>query len=258
MRRQLMCGVSALALAISAAYGPAQAQGIPVIDNTAIAKHIEQIAYLTQQLSTLQQQYQQLQTLYQSVSRLTDIGQLSNILNDPNVRQFLPANFSQFEPLLRGDISGLTGPLVDMTRRYSQDNTVFRSPADEFYARELARTGQQIDGRMAVGEQIMRTAQQRQQGLQDLLARITGTRDAAEKADLTNRLLGEIGLLNNDLMRVQGLVMLQTAQGRLTEQREQEASRRVWSQFRDAVGSSLPTQPPSFPQSLLPTSSPTN
>ena len=255
MRKHLMCGVSALVLAIGAASGSAQAQGIPVIDNTAIAKHIEQISYLTQQLSTLQQQYQQLQTLYQSVSRLTDIGQLSNILNDPNVRQFLPANFSQFEPLLRGDLSGLTGPLADMTRRYSQNNTVYRSPVDEFYARELARTGQQIDGRMAVGEQIMRTAQQRQQGLQDLVARIAGTRDAAEKADLTNRLLAEIGLLNNDLMRIQGLVMLQTAQGRLADQRSREASRSVWTQFSDTVGANLPVQPPTLPE---PTSSSTH
>ncbi len=65
----------------------AAGQGIPVIDQSAIAKQIESITQLKSQLDTLNQQLQQAQQLYVSLNKITNMADVANLLNDPSIRR---------------------------------------------------------------------------------------------------------------------------------------------------------------------------
>ena len=67
-------------------YGNAAAQGIPVIDISAIAQAI-------QQLQQMQAQLGQLQQTHASFNKLTSMGDIAAVLNNPSVRRALPADF---------------------------------------------------------------------------------------------------------------------------------------------------------------------
>lgn len=60
----------------------ADAQGIPVTDQAAIAKQIESIAQLKSQLDALNQQISQAQELYGSLNKITDMANVASLLND--------------------------------------------------------------------------------------------------------------------------------------------------------------------------------
>src|SRR5690606_32038111 len=98
---------AALAAAIVLSAGGAAGQGIPVIDQTAILKHIESIAQLKSQLGALHQQIEQAQQLYGSLNKLTDMADVASVLNDPAIRKALPSDFAAIEGLLKGEGTGV-------------------------------------------------------------------------------------------------------------------------------------------------------
>jgi len=67
--------------------GSAGAQGIPVIDQAALAKQLESIAQLKSQLDTLNQQLQQAQQLYGSLNKLTNTGRRRERAQRPSIRK---------------------------------------------------------------------------------------------------------------------------------------------------------------------------
>ena len=87
--------VAAAALGWLALMHPVHAQGIPVIDTTAIAKQIEQLV-------ESQKQLKQLQDLHSSLNKLTGMGDIASLLSNPAIRQALPKEFAAVEGLLRG------------------------------------------------------------------------------------------------------------------------------------------------------------
>ncbi|RWI37278.1 MAG: P-type DNA transfer protein VirB5, partial [Mesorhizobium sp.] len=70
---------AAIAVALFLSANGAAGQGIPVIDQTAIAKQIESIAQLKSQLDALHQQIEQAQQLYGSLNKLTDMADVASI-----------------------------------------------------------------------------------------------------------------------------------------------------------------------------------
>ena len=89
-----------MAVALILSTSPADAQGIPVIDQAAIAKQIESIIQLKSQLDALNRQIQQAQQLYGSLNKLTNMADIAGVLNDPSIRKALPEDFSTIERLL--------------------------------------------------------------------------------------------------------------------------------------------------------------
>ena len=69
------------------------AQGIPVFDITALTQQIEQLVQLKSQLDTMNQQLTQAQQLYGSLNKITNMGDIARLLNDPSIRKALPADF---------------------------------------------------------------------------------------------------------------------------------------------------------------------
>ncbi len=135
-------GAFLAAATLLASSGLADAQGIPVIDQSAIAKHIESITQLKSQLDALNQQIAQAQQLYGSMNKITDMADVAGLLNNPAIRKALPQDFNAVESLLRGSGSGVLGSFAS---KALENNSTYRTSANDFYAKELARVQQQDD-----------------------------------------------------------------------------------------------------------------
>ncbi|EJB01722.1 P-type DNA transfer protein VirB5 [Rhizobium leguminosarum bv. trifolii WSM597] len=223
------------ALAMIAALSPvgaAFAQGIPVIDETAIAKQIESISQLKSQLDTLNQQLQQAQQLYASLNKVTNMADVAGLLNDPSIRKALPQDFDAIEGLLKG--SG-TGALGTSASKFLANNSTYRTDANDFYAQELARAQNRNAGQMSLGQQIYDTATKRIDGIDQLRQQISSAADAKDIADLQARLQAETAFLQTDVLRMQALQMVQQAQVQVDDQRKAED----WRKRLDAMGEAL-------------------
>ncbi|OHV77145.1 P-type DNA transfer protein VirB5 [Rhizobium sp. LCM 4573] len=227
-RRHGAAIASALILSISGAAG----QGIPVVDQTAIAKQIESIAQLKSQLDALNQQIQQAQELYGSFNKLTDMANVASVLNDSAIRQALPADFNAIEGLLKGTGTGVFG---DSASKFLEGNSTYRTGADDFYAQELSRIQNRNAGQMSLGQQIYDAATKRIDGIDQLREKISTVSNAKDIADLQARLQAETAFLQTDVLRMEALRMVQQAQVQTDEQRKAED----WRQRMDAMGAAL-------------------
>ncbi|HAU78027.1 MAG TPA: P-type DNA transfer protein VirB5 [Agrobacterium sp.] len=223
---------AALAAAIVLSASGAAGQGIPVIDQTSFLKHIESISQLKSQLDALHQQIEQAQQLYGSLNKLTDMADVASVLNDPAIRKALPSDFAAIEGLLKGDG---TGVFRDSASKFLEGNSTYRTEADDFYAKELARLQNKNAGQMSLGQQIYDAATKRIDGIDQLREKISTASDAKEIADLQARLQAEQAFLQTDVLRMEGLRMVQQAQNQVDEQRKAED----WRQRMDAMKAAL-------------------
>ncbi len=224
-------GVLLSAVLMLAAEG-ASGQGIPVNDQAAIAKQIESIAQLKSQLDALNEQIGQTRQLYGSLNKLTDMADIAEVLNDPAIRKALPSDFAAIEGLLKGNGTGVFG---DSASRFLEGNSTYRTDADDFYAQELSRLQNKNAGQMSLGEQIYDAATKRIDGIDQLRGKISTAGDAKEIADLQARLLAEQAFLQTDVLRMDGLRMVQHAQNQVDEQRKAED----WRQRMDNMKAAL-------------------
>jgi type IV secretion system protein VirB5 len=212
--------------------GLANAQGIPVIDQSAIAKHIESIAQLKSQLDVLNQQIAHAQQLYGSLNKITDMADVASLLNDPSIRKALPQDFNAVESLFNGSGIGVAG---DSASKYLESNSTYRTDADDFYAKELLRLQNKNAGQISLGQQIYDAATERIDGIDELRQKISNAADAKDIADLQARLQAETAFMQTDILRMQGLQMVQQAQLQVDEQRKAED----WRQRMDTMGAAL-------------------
>ncbi len=224
-------GVLLSAVLMLAAEG-ASGQGIPVNDQAAIAKQIESIAQLKSQLDALNQQIGQARQLYGSLNKLTNMADVAEVLNDPAIRKALPSDFAAIEGLLKGNGTGVFG---DSASRFLEGNSTYRADADDFYAQELSRLQNKNAGQMSLGEQIYDAATKRIDGIDQLRGKISTAGDAKEIADLQARLQAEQAFLQTDVLRMEGLRMVQQAQNQVDEQRKAED----WRQRMDNMKAAL-------------------
>jgi type IV secretion system protein VirB5 len=222
-----------MAVALILSTSPADAQGIPVIDQAAIAKQIESIIQLKSQLDALNRQIQQAQQLYGSLNKLTNMADIAGVLNDPSIRKALPEDFSTIERLLKGSGSGALG---DAASKFLSDNSTYKTSANDFYAQELSRVQNRNAGQMSLGQQIYDAATKRIDGIDQLRQQISSASDAKDIADLQARLQAETAFLQTDVLRMQGLQMVQQAERQIDEQRKAED----WRKRMDAMGAALP------------------
>ncbi|MBY5725199.1 P-type DNA transfer protein VirB5 [Rhizobium leguminosarum] len=212
--------------------GTAFAQGIPVIDETAIAKQIESITQLKSQLDALNQQLQQAQQLYASLNKVTNMADVAGLLNDPSIRKALPQDFNAIEGLLKGSGTGVFGTSAS---KFLENNSTYRTDANDFYAQELARAQNRNAGQMGLGQQIYDAATKRIDGIDQLRQQISSAADAKDIADLQARLQAETAFLQTDVLRMQALQMVQQAEVQIDDQRKAED----WRKRLDAMGEAL-------------------
>ncbi|MBN9982571.1 P-type DNA transfer protein VirB5 [Rhizobium laguerreae] len=230
--QRVRIGFSLAMMAALLPVGAAFAQGIPVIDETAIAKQIESITQLKSQLDTLNQQLQQAQQLYASLNKVTNMADVAGLLNNPSIRKALPQDFNAIEGLLKGSGTGVFGTSAS---KFLENNSTYRTDANDFYAQELARAQNRNAGQMSLGQQIYDAATKRIDGIDQLRQQISAAADAKDIADLQARLQAETAFLQTDVLRMQALQMVQQAQVQVDDQRKAED----WRKRLDAMGEAL-------------------
>lgn len=232
MMQRKSAGFALMAAAALLSAAMASAQGIPVIDRTAIVKQIESITQLKSQLDTLNQQLQQAEQLYGSLNKITNMADVASLLNDPSIRKALPRDFSAVEGLFKGSGTGVFG---NSASKFLESNSTYSTDANDFYAQELSRVQNQNAGQMSLGQQIYDAATTRIEGIDQLRQQISSAADAKDVADLQARLQAETAFLQTDLLRMQGLQMVQQAQVQVDDQRKAED----WRKRLDAMGAAL-------------------
>ncbi|KPH79291.1 P-type DNA transfer protein VirB5 [Bosea vaviloviae] len=221
----------AAALAGLPAHGFAQ-QGVPVFDAGAIAKHVEQIGKLTEQIKTMQAQLTQAKQLYESFNKLTDVNDVASLLNSDEFRKHLPKEFGEIEKL----VSGGGGSLASVVDRYLDQNRAYQGDdANSFYRTELDRIARQTGAKHSIGQIVYDTASKRIDGLEELRRKITGSKDAKDVLDLSARIQAEQALLQNEVLRMQGLAMVQQARGDMDGQRQKERERQLVDEMKAAL-----------------------
>ncbi|MDF8358702.1 P-type DNA transfer protein VirB5 [Ensifer adhaerens] len=223
---------AAIAAALILCAGTAAGQGVPVIDRTAIAKHLESIAQLKAQLDALNQQIEQAQQLYGSLNKITDMADIAGVLNDPAVRKALPGDFNVIDGLFKGSGTGVFG---DTATKFLEGNSTYRTSAEDFYAQELSRIQNKNAGQMSLAQHIYDAAAKRVDGIDQLREKISTAADAKDIADLQARLQAETAFLQTDVLRMEALRMVQQAQAQIDEQRKAED----WRRRLDAMGAAL-------------------
>lgn len=229
MRKSVMAAVAVLALSANATY----AQGIPVIDKTAILRWASQLEAMKEQFDALNQQIAQAEQLYGSLNKLTNMADVASLLNNPQIRKALPQDFAAIESLLSGNGSGVFG---DAAAKFLEGNSTYQTSANDFYAQELARIQNRNAGQMSLGQQIYDAATKRIDGIDQLRQQIASASDAKDVADLQARLQAESAFLQTDLLRMQGLQMVQQAQAQVEEQRKAEDWRKRIDTMNAALG----------------------
>jgi len=205
-------------------------QGIPVFDATEVARSIEQIQNQLEQLKKMESQLKEAQKLYDSFNKTGNMNDLLALFNDPRVRQYLPPDAQQLSQLLQGknvsgfgDISNRANQIRNETRQMKPDGNA----ANDFYYQELERMGIRTATQMAMGEKIYTTATTRQQNIQQLASRIGSATDYRELANIQATILLEMASMQNEMLKVQGAVMMFNADEKLDNQRLGENRRQI-------------------------------
>jgi type IV secretion system protein VirB5 len=71
--------------------------------------------------------------------------------------------------------------------------------------------------------------------LEELRQKITGSKDAKDVLDLSARIQAEQALLQNEVLRMQGLAMVQQARGDMDGQRQKERERQLVDEMKAAL-----------------------
>lgn len=217
--RKMVIAVALAAVVVT----PAEALTV-VYDPSAVAEMVKQVTEAKKQLEQLQQQVQEAQKLYNSVNKLTNMGDIASVLNDPAVRNALPASFADLEGALKGQGDGAAN--------FKSEATVYEAPGNDFYAKELNAGADRNAGQLSVAQEFYDAATKRIDGIKQLQEQIGQADEQAEKEDLQARLQVELAFLAIDQQRLQAIAMVQAAQVQVAQQRENEN----WRKRVDEMG----------------------
>jgi len=218
-----------LALAGNAAHA-----GVPVIDIAAIAQAIlEYTSSLTQienqltQIQSLSQQLTQLQQQYQAVTGARNLG---DILNNPQLQNYVPADAAQ---TMAGVQSGGYGSLTS-TARSLRDASMTYNCADLDGA---VRTNCQSQLAMPYQQKaFMQDALQKAGGriaqIQSLMRQVSASQDPKAAQELQARIEAENALLQHEQTQISLARGMADAEYRIAESRAREAQMQQSSRTR--------------------------
>jgi len=169
-----------------------------------IAKHLEQIDRLKDQLKQAEEQYKS----------LTGVRGFGDLFNNPALRDYLPEEWTNlYDAVQRGDIAGISGRVDELI-----------AAAQEGSIEEMAHDIEERQARLgavnhAVGEAGFEAALQRTEQIQHLIEEISNTQDPKGIAELQARIAGEQAAVSNEMAKLQLVAMLQQAEERMIEAR---------------------------------------
>jgi type IV secretion system protein VirB5 len=230
--------IGAISIAALLAASPASAQ--VVFDPSVFARQLDQLIEMKKQVDTLtsqlkvaQDQLGEAKRLYDSFNKLTNANDIGALLNTPQFRKVLPQQFGDIERLVAGQGGGNFASAID--QYLTQNRAYAGNGANSYYQSELDRIARQTGAKHSLGQAVYDAASQRIDALEELRKRVGSAGDAKEVLDLSARLQAEQALLQNDVLRMQGLAMIQQARGDMDSQREREKQRRIVDEMKAAL-----------------------
>ncbi len=195
MRRLVPRFLVSVAVVSAVVSGNASAQGIPVIDVSAIAQAI-------QQLQQMQAQMDQLKQTHASFNKITSMGDIAAILNKPEIRRALPGDFGSAQSALLGQGA----------EAFKSGDGIYVSPASDYYNAQVNQQRDRLAGQTSIGQQMFDAASKRIDGIDSLRRQISQSEDPKTILDLQARIGTEIAAANTDILRMQALAMVVRAE----------------------------------------------
>lgn len=206
-----------------------------VFDPRNMAESIKQVKNQVEQIKQLKDQLDEAKRLYESVNDFRSIEDVATLLDNDEIRRYLPESFGDYESLLTGKGSG---DLAERIASIRAGNKVGGYTAtDDFYGKALEAQGLRAARSQGIGEAIYETAEERLGGLEELRDSIDQSDSMAELTAISTRLQAEQAMLQNDLMRMQGLKMVQEAEERSGRQELMEDRRRQDAEDKKVIES---------------------
>lgn len=207
--------VGAFTITFGLSMGGTAHAGIPVIDGAAIAQAVLQVQSWAQQYQQMVQQIQQAQQQYNSISGIRNMGSL---VNNPALRQYLPADYATI--LSQG--VGQWSAIRDAAKKFDVSLTSLAASSDA--AQAFQQAAKQAAINRAGAEEGFKTASQRFSDIQVLLDKVNNAPDAKDMADLQGRIQAEQVMMQNEANKLQMLASLASAQRDLQIQQNKEIS----------------------------------
>lgn len=220
MHKHLIALTCALILALQ--HTGARA-GIPVIDVTAVANLIQQIAYWQQQITAMSNQLNQLRQTY---GAMTGGRGMESLLSMSNLqRNYLPPDYAELMNVVNGS-SGTYAGLSSQLQAVMSANAVLSTAELASLSpqqRQTVESGRKAAAMLASFTQsAYQNTSQRFSALQGLINMIGAAGDAKAIQDLQGRVQAEQTMLTNEQSKLQVLAQLAAADQITQAQRRRE------------------------------------
>lgn len=209
--------LAAAALAATLAGGPARAQGIPVID---VANLVQTIQQVINDITAIQNQVFQITQLQQQLQSLNGIRNLGQVLNNPLLRNYVPADahtlLNAVQTAGYGGLNSTARALRDVAMVYNcMDLT---GDARHRCQAELARPYQH----KGLLQDAMTVAAGRLTQINGLMDQINLTTDQKAVQEIQARISAENALLAHEVSQVQMLQGMADSEERIARSRDRE------------------------------------
>jgi type IV secretion system protein VirB5 len=216
-------------LALSALASSSFAQ-IPVTDGAAIARHtasqIETIAKWKMQYDQMVSQIDQQKQQYQSVTGTRGLG---TIMNNPALREYLPADWQGvYDSVRGGGYSGLSGrgaAVYDANKVFDSCQSV--TGGEQRIACQARAVKASQDKGFALD--AYDKAKGRITQIDQLMAKINDTSDPKAIAELQGRIAAEQANIQNEQTKLQLYAMVAAAEDKVQAQRQREMQAKTWA-----------------------------
>ena len=230
MKRILLAGAYALALAAPVILSPRPAQAIFCTNcEQEVGAGLRQVETLRQwatQARDMERQYGQLRSTFEAIAHTNSVSGLASNLG--GLSNIIPGA-GEVSGLLRGAGSiGNAGAIL-------QGNRVFSATGNDFSATELHRRAQGLANIQALAYRQMQASEQRALGLRELLEEIDGQPDLQASAALGNRIASEQTFLAAQQQQLAQLQIMQRSQEQVDVLRVEERQRRDAEAYRDSL-----------------------
>lgn len=203
--------------------------GVPVIDATSIAKDAvswaKQVADMKMQYDQLVEQYDQAVQNYESITGIRNMGDL---VNNPESRYYIPAEYQDVLKLSAGIMDGDYDELQDRVAALREGAKIL--DIDDAWFNEDSNAGiaylaaqNQIAINSALSEKTFDEINRRTNNLQTLLDKVNDAPDGKDIDDLTARIAAEQAMLANETNK---LIALNQTRDSFWETRKQQGYER--------------------------------
>jgi type IV secretion system protein VirB5 len=212
--------IAASALAAAATFGvttSAHAQGIPVID---IANLVQTILQVLNDITDAANQIEQLTQLEDQIRSINGTRNLGNILNDPALANYVPAEaYTSFNALNASGYAGLSTTARSLRDSGMVYNCLDLNGAARTTCQAALATPYQHKGML---QDAMRAAGGRLRQINSLMDQINSTGDQKAVQEIQARIGAENALLAHEVSQVQMLQGMADSEERIARSRERE------------------------------------